>query len=87
MKLCPVCGYHNTDNANYCSQCGNLMEAAPSAGSENRQKVQLKLNFGVSLLSLLLSLVLTYVLTTFFHLPIYIFGLFLPFFFRVKRSH
>lgn len=88
MKLCPVCGYTNPYDANYCSHCGYAYPPRVEPNSEPpaglRVEEQPKPRYDIFMASLVLSLLLSFVLIYVFHLPVFIIGLFLPFFWQMR---
>ena len=76
--FCPNCGALVQDRANYCPNCGMALATRPFQPESGRQKLRPRLD--ILLLSIVLSLGLTFILTVVFDLPIFIFGAFLPFF-------
>jgi len=39
MPACPSCGFENSDNAKFCSQCGTTLDTTPSRHREERKVV------------------------------------------------
>lgn len=86
--FCPHCGQPLTEGGAFCPFCGRPVpapqhpELAEPAGTETEQR------FGGSWfwITLLGSLGLTAILTLVFHLPIFILGAFLPFFWVRRPS-
>ena len=46
MPFCTVCGHQNTDDARFCSQCGNRLEEAPVVAEESASETTATITFG-----------------------------------------
>ena len=78
MMNCSRCSALLPVGANFCSACGAPVAASPLQSPEGKLRPRIDVFF----LSLLGTLGLTAILTLVFHLPIFILGAFLPFFWR-----
>lgn len=85
MICCPHCQTSLPEQANFCYQCGMPLDRMPSRTFPSLEN---KAAFGLDsfAISIIASLALTGLLVFVFHLPIFIFGAFLPFFWRRKPS-
>lgn len=80
--FCPNCGASLPPGARYCPSCGEpVLQPEPEPLRQMKERPR----FDVFFLTLLGSLALTFILVFVFHLPIFIFGAFLPFFWRRSR--
>lgn len=87
MKPCPTCDSLNLPDARYCAQCGRPFPVEPPpAVVMEEPKRRFSFGMGGFFWSVALSLAITAVLTLVFNLPIFIFGAFLPFFFRPRSQ-
>lgn len=73
---CPSCGADVPPGARYCPSCGEPLPQ-PELEPDDQRKLTLDLRW--TALVLLLSFGLTLMMTTLFHWPVFLFGLFLPF--------
>ena len=85
MKTCQICSTPNPDPARYCMSCGSRLE------EENDQPQSSGLRFSpggsqVFLLTLVGSLLLSFVLIAVFNLPIFVLGAFLPLLWTRRKS-
>ena len=76
MKICQQCQQTYPDHANYCITCGSALVTAPEKHGNN--PAENGKGWNIFWLSLVGSLVLTWLLVAVFHLPIFIIGAFLP---------
>jgi hypothetical protein len=88
MMFCQSCGETLVEGSRFCHQCGQkapvterFSEPPPPEGLSAKPRLDW------FLLTLLGSLGLTLILTLVFHLPIFILGAFLPFFWQVRGKH
>lgn len=82
MPHCPACHQINPDQARYCMQCGTPLPPPKHPTHTNEKPVP---RFDVLALTLMGSILLTLALSWLFHLPIFILGAFLPFFWRRRK--
>lgn len=82
MKRCGNCGIDYPDDANYCVNCGRQLQRLPAAPRGKRVGG----GWNIFLLTLFGSLLLSWVLITVFHLPVFILGAFLPLFWLRGRK-
>lgn len=85
--FCSNCGEPVMAGDRYCRKCGEPIPEPEQEPDTRRFQTQvIRPRLDVFFLSLLGSLGLSLVLMMVFHLPIFILGAFLPFFWRLKRS-
>lgn len=89
MMFCPACNQKNLPGWAFCPHCGEKLpppQRQSSSNSHENHEVAGELAWQrpvmAALISLSLSILITWVLNSVFHLPILLGGLFLPFIFR-----
>jgi hypothetical protein len=74
---CPNCSVQSPENARFCPQCGMLLEQPPALSSPAPGPMA---GWTTLLMTLGLSLLVSFILTAVFNLPIFFLGTVLPFF-------
>lgn len=82
--LCQQCGETLIAGSRFCHHCGKEIQVMAEEEKLPQPATQAQPRLGVFLLTLAGSVGLTLILTLVFHMPIFILGAFLPFFWQRK---